>query len=345
MQANYRGIRCVGGYVDKDAARMGNGARTILAGEDPAWGDTKLAVIQTSDSRSSKFGKLGQHSTWIKWATPSAEALRQACLADESRISLSEPELPAVVITELRVSNSKFMGPVELAMNPQYNDRRDRGRCRCPEGGPGRGVGPQAPDNVGDIEGGEYASARTFLANFDGKIYTVNYDLLLYWILLQDAGPSVWKDDGFRADPDDADAEWVIWDGYEGFSQRVFYLHGGLHLYDAGSQLKKITWVRTGIPLIDQIREALAENVYPHVVTEGSSEQKLGRIEHSPYLHRGLKSLNSCGGSLLVFGHSLAETTSTSSLESRTPKSNLYSSVSTAIRSRPKIARSATALS
>ena len=37
------------------------------------------------------------------------------------------------------------------------------------------------PDNVGDIEDGEYASARTFLANFDGKIYTVNYDLLLYW--------------------------------------------------------------------------------------------------------------------------------------------------------------------
>jgi Domain of unknown function (DUF4917) len=47
------------------------------------------------------------------------------------------------------------------------------------------------PDNVGAIEDREYASARGFLANFDGRIYTVNYDLLLYWTLLQGAGPPV----------------------------------------------------------------------------------------------------------------------------------------------------------
>lgn len=163
------------------------------------------------------------------------------------------------------------------------------------------------PDNVGSIEIEEYASAKRFLTNFDGGIYTVNYDLLLYWTLLQDGEPKIRSDDGFRSDPDEEEAEWVVWDGYEGYAQRVFYLHGGLHLYDAGSQLRKITWSRTGIPLIDQIREALSQDIYPHVVTEGSSQQKLARIEHSPYLHRGLKSLNTCGGSLFVYGHSLAE--------------------------------------
>ena len=162
------------------------------------------------------------------------------------------------------------------------------------------------PDHVGVIEDSEYESAREFLSKFNGKIYTVNYDLLLYWTLLQDAGPTVNSDDGFRSDPDDEEAEWVVWDGYEAHSQRVFYLHGGLHLYDAGAQLQKITWVRTGIPLVEQIRQALAQNIYPHVVTEGSSDQKLARIEHSPYLHRGLKSLNACQGSLFVYGHSLA---------------------------------------
>lgn len=45
------------------------------------------------------------------------------------------------------------------------------------------------PDNVGSIKPEEYAAARGFLANFDGKIYTVSYDLLLYWTLMQDAGP------------------------------------------------------------------------------------------------------------------------------------------------------------
>lgn len=46
-------------------------------------------------------------------------------------------------------------------------------------------------------------------------------------------------------------------------SQRVFYLHGGLHLYDSGTEFAKITYSRTEIPLVDQIRETLAEGRYP----------------------------------------------------------------------------------
>lgn len=99
----------------------------------------------------------------------------------------------------------------------------------------------------------------------------------------------------------------MIWDGYAGHGQRVYHLHGGLHVYDAGSTLQKITWTRTGVPLVDQIRSALAQNVYPLVVTEGSSEEKLSRIEHSPYLHKGLKSLQNNQGTIFVHGHSLAE--------------------------------------
>lgn len=163
------------------------------------------------------------------------------------------------------------------------------------------------PDHVGSINDVEYESARRFLACFNGNIYTVNYDLLLYWTLMHQDEVKIQSGDGFHSDPDDDEAQWVIWDGYEDNYQRIFFLHGGLHLYDAGSQLRKITWSRTGIPLVDQIREALDEDIYPHVVTEGSSDQKLARIEHSPYLHRGLKSLNRIGGSLFVFGHSLAE--------------------------------------
>ncbi len=163
------------------------------------------------------------------------------------------------------------------------------------------------PENVGLIGDEEYGRARTFLSHFNGSIYTVNYDLLLYWTLLQSLGPAIKNDDGFREDPNDPEAQWVIWDGYANHGQCVYYLHGGLHLYDAGSTLRKITWARTGVPLVDQIREALDQNVYPLVVTEGSSEEKLARIEHSPYLHKGLKSLQNNGGTLFVYGHSLAE--------------------------------------
>lgn len=162
------------------------------------------------------------------------------------------------------------------------------------------------PGNVGEIELGEYASARDFLRHFDGKVYTVNYDLLLYWTLLQDLEPHIDHNDGFREDPDDPDAEWVTWDGYVASNyQRVYHLHGGLHLYDAGASLTKLTWARTGVALIDQIRKALNSATYPLIVTEGSSLEKLRRIEHSPYLHRGLRSLAACGGCLFMYGHSL----------------------------------------
>ena len=121
MQAEYKHMPCVGGYVDGSIAGLGDGNKKILAGEDAAWGNKTVAVFQTSDSRSRDFAKLGSHSTWVKWSTPTAEALRQACLGQQSRILHTPPELPTVTIQRLSVSNSKFLGPVELYLNPQYS--------------------------------------------------------------------------------------------------------------------------------------------------------------------------------------------------------------------------------
>jgi hypothetical protein len=162
------------------------------------------------------------------------------------------------------------------------------------------------PDNVGEIDDSEYQAARVFLANF-GYIFTLSYDLLLYWALMQEMDPEVASDDGFRADPDEVDAEWVVWDNLQPHNQNVFFMHGGLHLYDEGAILKKLTFSRTGIALVDQIRTALDQGAYPLVVTEGSSPEKLAKILHHTYLGRGLRSLAACQGSLFVHGHSLAE--------------------------------------
>lgn len=162
------------------------------------------------------------------------------------------------------------------------------------------------PDHVFDISDAEYSSARHFLSNF-GHVFTVNYDLLLYWTLLNtELQPKFSSDDGFRADPSEPDAEWVAWDHLFAFSQNIYHLHGGLHLFDGGSVLKKLTWSRTGVPLVDQIRVALDSSLYPLVVTEGTSEEKLDKILHHSYLARGLKSLSACKGTLFIHGHSLA---------------------------------------
>lgn len=161
------------------------------------------------------------------------------------------------------------------------------------------------PDYPGNIEPHEYAAARQFLSHFE-RIYTLNYDMLLYWTVMQDDGPTVPKNDGF-GEADDPDADYVVWDPYDTFSsQRLFYLHGSLHLYDSGPELAKITWTRTGIPLLDQIRDALAERRFPLIVTEGSSEDKVDKILHSAYLNHAIRSFKSIQGCLFLYGLSLA---------------------------------------
>jgi hypothetical protein len=65
--------------------------------------------------------------------------------------------------------------------------------------------------------------------------------------------------------------------------------------------------VNTGVRLIEQVRSALDRGLYPLFVAEGESKAKLARIRHSEYLARGLRSLKEVPGTLVVYGHSLAE--------------------------------------
>ncbi|WP_349290431.1 TrlF family AAA-like ATPase [Rhodococcus sp. 14-2483-1-1] len=122
FQGKYKDMVPVGGYLDGsvDLLNKDLGTKKILNGEVAAWGSKRLGLFQTSDARKADFSTLGQSATWIKWAEPTAEAIRQACLAQESRISHVSPATPNVWISRVVVSSSKFMGRVDVALNPQY---------------------------------------------------------------------------------------------------------------------------------------------------------------------------------------------------------------------------------
>lgn len=161
------------------------------------------------------------------------------------------------------------------------------------------------PDLPGDISADAYAACKRFLAHFD-RIVTVNYDLLLYWALMQaEVTPQVRSDDGFRKP--DREADYVTWEPDHSYDQNVYYLHGALHLFDSGTEIQKYTWINTGVRLIDQIRTALAAGLYPMFVAEGSSGEKVERIRHNAYLSKAERSLLNLGGSLFVYGLSLAD--------------------------------------
>ncbi len=121
MLAHYKSMPCVGGYLDHEVDKLGVGDRRILDGKVEAYAFKPLGIFPTSDNRHADFSKLGTHTAWVKWAEPTAEALRQACLARQTRILHEPPELPSQVISELHVSLSKFLGDIDVEFNPQFN--------------------------------------------------------------------------------------------------------------------------------------------------------------------------------------------------------------------------------
>jgi chromosome segregation protein len=119
FQQHYKDMPCVGGYVDGSCAD--HGRHLILEGQDPNWGNKRIGVFQTSDSRCRDFANVGLYPTWVKWSRPTTEALRQACLAPSSRIRYSAPRLPDNWVRSLEVTDSRYFGPFKVEFNPEAN--------------------------------------------------------------------------------------------------------------------------------------------------------------------------------------------------------------------------------
>ena len=157
--------------------------------------------------------------------------------------------------------------------------------------------------HTGSVTPEKYAAARRFIAPYH-NIFTTNYDLLLYWTILQEGAAT--HQDGFRSDADDPEAPYVVFSERLGGNKGLFYLHGALHLSIADGQLRKHCWNRTGQRLTDLIRAGLAEGVYPLFVAEGTPEKKLEQIQRIGYLWYALDKLSRIETPLVVFGHAFS---------------------------------------
>lgn len=162
------------------------------------------------------------------------------------------------------------------------------------------------PERPSSIEDSKYRSCIKFLNNFlgnDGIIYSLNYDLLLYWTLMYGLNEKLLNampNDGFGKDVELNNAgipisvsDYVIWRGdSNAHGQNIHYLHGALHVFERDAEIEKFSWINTGKPLIEQAREALEANRFPLFVAEGDSTKKLNRITHSGYLYHSFKSFS-----------------------------------------------------
>lgn len=150
------------------------------------------------------------------------------------------------------------------------------------------------------VPGKNKEACINFLKPFE-KIYTLNYDLLLYWATMHDNSDDF--TDGFGEDDYSIHKGYVVYKNK--YDMRVHYLHGGLHIFDAGSEIIKKTYSKTGVRLVDQVKENLNKGIYPIFISEGDSNQKLTKILHNSYLNHCYKSLRFIGGDLVILGTEL----------------------------------------
>ena len=132
-------------------------------------------------------------------------------------------------------------------------------------------------------------------------IFTTNYDLLLYWSILQEE--SCFRDYFWQQD-NSFDLGDVQVRNHQ--DSKVLYLHGALHLESLinGTVRKRVHDDEGN--LLEQFGKPNDGNAVPLVVTEGSSRQKLKSIHKSSYLSFAFSKFSSSTTPLVIFGHSLS---------------------------------------
>lgn len=144
------------------------------------------------------------------------------------------------------------------------------------------------------------------------NVYTLNYDLYLYRIIL------ILKDK-HRDDRSIAQYSDYFWESYDekflcfdtsqefkGY-RHPYYLHGALFLFRESSYDLKLRKADSPAELMEVIGNTIREGRMPLFVSEGTPEQKKESIGRSSYLRFALKKLEESDNSLVIFGTSLSE--------------------------------------
>ena len=157
------------------------------------------------------------------------------------------------------------------------------------------------------------ALCATFLKNFS-RLYTLNYDVILYWVINSDDELRNKFVDGFGFPKEKRMPNWP-----NAGRTSTFYLHGSLLLRCDNTErnacplppekccIEKHTRptqpsLLAISPLTFRLRELMKSGQYPHFVSESDHKQKLLRIQKCTYLKGCYDSLKSEAGNLVTYG-------------------------------------------
>jgi hypothetical protein len=158
-----------------------------------------------------------------------------------------------------------------------------------------RGTHPAHREDIADV----ISYCSKFLKRFS-NIFTLNYDLLLYWATLNDTdtfrdGFGLGKQENGFIGPFKLEA-----------NCNIFNIHGGLHLFKTHlGEMQKQLMGATGV--IDAIAETITKSKrMPIYVAEGTCAAKLAKINSISYLRHCFQTLSTGAGYFFVYGHSAA---------------------------------------
>ena len=166
------------------------------------------------------------------------------------------------------------------------------------------------PVSAADLDEEQTSSCIKFLKNFDKK-YTLNYDLLLYWIIVKALKRGEMRAvDGFDIERRVSDVDYLAFDPAWSLELiNFFYLHGGLQLFVSGQDTLKRKCGFWGVRIIDQARIALEKGQFPLFVAGGDHQLKQRKIDNNTYLSKCLQSFKDIcadpNAILFIFGCSL----------------------------------------
>lgn len=140
------------------------------------------------------------------------------------------------------------------------------------------------------------SNCRSFLTKFE-KVFSLNYDLLLYWVRCFDnnfLGNDCFEKDGDELifSPDD-DAEFL-------------FPHGALFIYRDGYSAKKSRSSRHH-PILARVESNIENGIFPMCVSEGTGDQKLLAIKSNEYLSFCYGKIRECKGTVFTYGTSFSE--------------------------------------
>ena len=145
-----------------------------------------------------------------------------------------------------------------------------------------------------------------------GDIYTTNYDLYLYHIIMlskdlsfQDRNYIAYQDWFWGSNAPDGFKEFMTTQTYR--YKNLFYLHGSLVVFNHGVMNIKLLKNNGRKELINLVADEIRNDNFPIFVTEGSGAQKLESINNNNYLTFCLNKLSTSNSPIIIFGNAMGD--------------------------------------